>query len=70
MTGWGYTTNIRFGRSPNDLQQIKLNTLTNEDCVKQGIDVDSTGICTGAPAGKGACGVSRFDVIFRAAIQL
>lgn len=57
LTGWGYTTFIRFGRPPNDLQRINLMTVTNSECSQDGQSVDDTGICTLARFGKGACGV-------------
>lgn len=57
LTGWGYTTQIRWGQSPNDLQQLRLHTVTNDECNSDGIYTDATGICTLAPFGEGSCGV-------------
>lgn len=57
LTGWGYTTFIRFGGPPNNLQRIVLKTLTNDECMKGGQTVDKTSICSEAHFGEGACGV-------------
>lgn len=59
LTGWGYVTFIRFGSPPNDLQRIFLKTETNKQCMRDGMDLDSTGICTQGRLGRGACGVSH-----------
>lgn len=58
LTGWGYTTFIRFGGPPNRLQRIAQQTITNKQCMTDGQMVDKTGICTAAKFGSGACGVS------------
>lgn len=58
LTGWGYTTPIRIGQPPNDLQQTRLKTLTNEQCMEHRQMVDKTGICTEGVLARGACGVS------------
>ncbi|GAB0088647.1 serine-type enodpeptidase [Sergentomyia squamirostris] len=57
LTGWGYTTPIRFGSPPNDLQEVYLPTITNEQCQEEGMAVNPTEVC--AKSKKmltGACG--------------
>lgn len=56
LTGWGYTMPIRIGRTPKDLQQAEVDTITNEDCRRRGFPVNPTELCTFTRAGKGACG--------------
>ncbi|KAL1401151.1 hypothetical protein pipiens_001986 [Culex pipiens pipiens] len=56
LTGWGYTMPIRIGRTPQDLQQAELKTITNEECRSKGFPVNPTEICTFTRAGQGACG--------------
>lgn len=58
LTGWGYTTQVRRGHPPNDLQMAVLPTLTNEDCTARGEVVNESEICTFSRYGQGACGVS------------
>lgn len=56
LTGWGYTMPIRIGKTPQDLQQARMSTITNEECQGRGFPVNPTEICTLTRAGKGACG--------------
>lgn len=60
LTGWGYTTPIRIGAPPNDLQVAVLPSITNEECREEGMKVGQTEICTYSRIGQGACGVSTF----------
>lgn len=39
LTGWGSTSMSIFGPFPEDLQYIKLQTLTNEECNQRGFNV-------------------------------
>lgn len=64
LTGWGYTTMIRFGSPPNNLQMIVLPTITNKQCNDSGMNVGSGEICTYSRYGQGACGVSIFIYFF------
>lgn len=59
LTGWGYTTSIRFGKPPNDLQRAVLPSITNDECREEGMEVTKTEICTFSKFGQGACGVSN-----------
>lgn len=63
LTGWGYTTPIRFGPPPNDLQVVVLPTLTNEQCREEGMKVTDTEICAYSRIFQGACGVRCFVVV-------
>ncbi|XP_062554335.1 chymotrypsin-1-like [Armigeres subalbatus] len=56
LTGWGYTMPIRIGRTPQDLQEAYVKTITNEECRSRGFPVNPTEICTFTRAGQGACG--------------
>ncbi|XP_058822548.1 chymotrypsin-1-like isoform X1 [Topomyia yanbarensis] len=56
LTGWGYTMPIRFGRTPKDLQEAQVTTITNEECNNRGFAVNPTEICTFTRIGQGACG--------------
>lgn len=58
LTGWGYTTPIRIGAPPNDLQVAVLPSITNDECKKEGMNVTETEICTYSRILQGACGVS------------
>lgn len=58
LTGWGYTTPVRFGPPPNDLQVVVLPTITNDECREEGMNVTNTEICTYSRILQGACGVS------------
>lgn len=58
LTGWGYTTPIRIGAPPNDLQRAFLPTITNDQCREDGMNVTNTEICTYSRILQGACGVS------------
>lgn len=58
LTGWGYTTAIRFGKPPNELQRVVLPSITNDECRDEGMEVGKTEICTYSKFGQGACGVS------------
>lgn len=58
LTGWGYTTMIRVGSPPNDLQVAVLPSITNDECREEGMKVNEGEICTYSRVGKGACGVS------------
>lgn len=57
LTGWGYTHQVQHLRQPNDLQNLVVKTITNDECVDQGLHVDDTGLCTLSEYGKGACSV-------------
>lgn len=57
LTGWGYTTVIRFGPPPNRLQIVELPSITNDECTGDGNTVDKDNICTQGPFFVGACGV-------------
>lgn len=59
LTGWGYTTPIRIGRPPNDLQVVMLPSITNQECTERGLQPSETEMCTYSHFGQGACGVSR-----------
>ncbi|XP_055679334.1 chymotrypsin-1-like [Lutzomyia longipalpis] len=57
LTGWGYTTPIRIGNPPNDLQEVYVPTITNEQCREEGMSVNPTEICTKSEKlFTGACG--------------
>lgn len=58
LTGWGYTTPIRIGAPPNDLQVAVLPSITNDECQKEGMNVTETEMCTYSRLFQGACGVS------------
>lgn len=64
LTGWGFVTMIRLGRPPNDLQYIRLKTITNEECQQDGMDVGQTEVCTLSRFGQGACAVSLLVFFF------
>lgn len=57
LTGWGYTTPIRFGTPPNDLQVVVLPSITNKECTERGLKPSETEMCTYSKFGQGACGV-------------
>lgn len=59
LTGWGYTTPIRIGAPPNDLQVAVLPSITNDECQKEGMNVTETEMCTYSRLFQGACGVSE-----------
>lgn len=61
LTGWGYTTPIRFGNPPNDLQVAVLPSITNQECKERGLKPSETEMCTYSHFGQGACGVSDFS---------
>lgn len=63
LTGWGYTTMIRMGAPPNDLQVAVLPSITNDECREDGMNVTSGEICTKSHLGQGACGV-RIELNF------
>lgn len=63
LTGWGYTTPIRFGDPPNDLQEVYVPTITNDQCRDEGMSVNPTEICTKSEKlFTGACGVSMESI--------
>lgn len=65
LTGWGYTTPIRLGTPPNELQVAVLPTITNSECRDEGMKgVNDTEICTFSRIGQGACGVSVIRFCF------
>lgn len=55
LTGWGSTSMSIFGPFPEDLQYIKLQTLTNEECNQRGFNVTETEICAFKRPLNGAC---------------
>ena len=59
LSGWGYTFSIRGTPSPDDLQEGNFTTITNEECIKNGIAVGPKELCTAAAFMKGACGVRK-----------
>lgn len=59
LTGWGYTMPVRIGKTPEDLQEAQLRTITNDECRNRGFPVNPTEICTFTRLGQGACGVNR-----------
>lgn len=65
LTGWGYTTPIRLGAPPNDLQVAVLPSITNDECREEGMKVGQTEICTYSRLGQGACGVSKTQSTLR-----
>nr|XP_019563782.2 chymotrypsin-1-like [Aedes albopictus] len=56
LTGWGYTMPVRIGKTPQDLQEAQLRTITNAECRSRGFPVNPTEICTFTRVGQGACG--------------
>ncbi|KAL5273756.1 hypothetical protein ACFFRR_000479 [Megaselia abdita] len=55
LTGWGSISMSIFGPFPEDLQYIKLQTLTNEECNQRGFNVTETEICAFKRPLNGAC---------------
>lgn len=55
LTGWGSTSMSIFGPFPEHLQYIKLETLTNEECIDRGFNVTETEICAYKRPLNGAC---------------
>lgn len=54
LTGWGYSTYP--GSNPNDLQEIKLNTISLEECKEyHKKPLFDSQICTLTKKGEGAC---------------
>ncbi|EAT41451.1 AAEL006919-PA [Aedes aegypti] len=56
LTGWGYTMPVRIGKTPEDLLEAQLRTITNDECRSRGFPVNPTEICTFTRLGQGACG--------------
>ncbi|CAG9798925.1 unnamed protein product [Chironomus riparius] len=55
LTGWGYTSRMVIGRRiPNELQEAKFYTITNEEC-NQMYSTTPTELCTKSKGLEGAC---------------
>lgn len=62
LTGWGSTSMFHsiipifsLFAYPDDLQQGFYLTMTNDDCISKGVQVDDTQICAYSQFGQGAC---------------
>lgn len=66
LTGWGYTSYPEQD-SPDTLQTIDLNTISNDYCTASfGLMIPRTSICTfNDIRGEGACGGDRFETFLK-----
>lgn len=63
LTGWGYTS-YPSQESPDTLQTIDLNTISNDYCTSRfGLRIPETSLCTYTDINEGACSGDRFDTV-------
>lgn len=62
LTGWGFSTPVRFGVLPQTLQVLNYTTISNEQCKEEGFNISEREVCASKGFLKGACAVSIFIV--------
>lgn len=58
LTGWGFSTPIRIGVLPQNLQILKYTTISNAKCKEEGFNVSEREVCASKGFLTGACAVS------------
>lgn len=58
LTGWGFSTPVRFGLLPQTLQVLNYTTISNEKCKEEGFNVSEREVCASKGFLRGACAVS------------